>query len=200
MMRLLITAFEPFGGEAVNAAQKAVSILPEKIGHWQVEKLVVPTVFSTAGDTAVGVIERMRPDAVLCVGQAAGRSAVTPERIAVNCMDARIPDNAGSRPEELPVAADGPAAYFSTIPVKRLAEAIRAAGLPAEVSNTAGLFVCNALYYRVLHFAAQHRPQLRACFLHVPALPEQTAQEKPSLTAKESARALEAAILAIPTP
>ena len=199
-MRLLITAFEPFGGEAVNAAEKAVSALPEQIGSWQMIKRIVPTAFFAAGDAVITAIEQTQPDVVLCIGQAAGRRAVTPERLAVNCMDARIPDNTGFQPEERPIVPDGPAAYFSTLPVKKLAEAICAADLPGEVSNSAGLFVCNALYYHVLHFAAQCRPQLRACFLHVPAMPEQMAEGQPSLTAEESARALKAAILAIPTP
>ena len=122
---------------------------------------------------------------------------MTPERVAINCMDARIADNAGMQPEEQPVVPGGPAAYFSTLPVKCLANAIRAAGIPAAVSNTAGTFVCNALYYRVLHFAAQWQPRLRACFLHVPATPEQAGEGMPSMPTAEAARALEAAIVAI---
>ena len=196
-MRLLITAFEPFGGETVYAAREAVLALPEKIGVWDVEKLEVPTVFSAAGDTVVQALEQLRPDAVLCVGQAAGRAAVTPERVAINCMDARMADNAGDCPEEEPVVAGGPAAYFSTIPVKRLVGAVQAAGIPAAVSNTAGTFVCNALYYCVLHFAAQRQPRLRACFLHIPATPEQAGEGMPSMPTAEAACALEAVILAI---
>ena len=123
---------------------------------------------------------------------------MTPERVAINCMDARIADNTGFQPDEQPVIAGAPAAYFSTLPVKALTAAIREAGIPSEVSNSAGTFVCNALYYRVLHFAAQEQPRLGACFLHVPAMPEQVADGAPCMTTEQTVRAIEASILAIP--
>ena len=197
-MKILLTAFDPFGGERVNAAMTAVAALPEQVGDWQVHKQIVPTVFAAAGDVVTAALAKLRQDAVFCIGQAAGRGAVTPERVAINCMDARIADNTGFQPDEQPVIAGAPAAYFSTLPVKALTAAIREAGIPSEVSNSAGTFVCNALYYRVLHFAAQEQPRLGACFLHVPAMPEQVADGAPCMTTEQTVRAIEAAILAIP--
>ena len=147
-MKILLTGFEPFGGEPVNPAWEAVQRVRAPEGA-ELLRLQVPTVFARAGDLVCAAMERERPDLVLCVGQAAGRAALTPERVAINIMDASIPDNAGAQPREEPVVPGGPAAYFTTLPVKRIAAAIQAAGVPAAVSNSAGTFVCNALLYRV---------------------------------------------------
>ena len=198
-MKILLTAFDPFGGEPVNPAWEAVQRLREPAGA-ELRRLQVPTVFGESGDLVCAVMERERPDLVLCVGQAAGRPAITPERVAINLMDASIPDNVGAQPAEQAVIPGGPAAYFSSLPVKALAEAIRGAGVPAAVSNSAGTFVCNQLLYRVLD-AIEHRyPGMRGGFVHVPCLPEQAlrlGKEKtiPSLELEEIVKGLEAALV-----
>ena len=201
MKKILLTAFEPFGGEPVNPAWEAVQRVRAPEGT-ELVRLQVPTVFARAGDLVCAAMERERPDLVLCVGQAAGRAALTPERVAINVADASIPDNAGAQPQEEPIVPGGPAAYFATLPVKRVAAAIRAAGVPAAVSNSAGTFVCNALLYRVLHEAERRTPDLRAGFLHVPCLPEQAERmredrEIPSLPLEQIVIGLEAALAAL---
>ncbi len=192
MKCLLITGFDPFGGASINPAWEAVRILPETIGDYTLYKLEIPTVFGEAAQRVLAEAEKIAPDAILCIGQAGGRSGVTPERIAVNIRDARIPDNAGNQPEGERIAEDGPAAYFSTVPVKAMAEAIRRAGLPGTVSNSAGAFVCNDTLYSLLH--QYHGTRVKVGFLHVPYLPE---QGSPSLPLEETAKALEAAITAL---
>lgn len=194
-MKLLLTAFDPFGGASVNPALEAVKRVGDIPGV-EVKILEVPTVFGASVAAVTAAVEEFRPDAVLCVGQAGGREGLTPERVAINVDDARIPDNAGNQPIDTPVVPGGPAAYFSTLPIKAMAAAIRAAGLPASVSNTAGTFVCNHLMYGVLHELARRHPTVRGGFLHVPFLPEQTVSG-PSLPAEDIARGLEAAIAAI---
>lgn len=174
-MNILVTAFDPFGGECINPAQQAVERLAVQIGDHSISKLVVPTVFGKASEVVIEAMDRLQPDAVICVGQAGGRRSVTPERVAINMMDASIPDNVGRQPMDEPIVPDGPAAYFSTLPIKNMVQAIRDAGLPADVSNSAGTFVCNSLLYSVLHHAAVHVPEIRAAFIHVPYIPEQTA-------------------------
>lgn len=187
--RLLITGFDPFGGERINPAWEAVKRLPDRIGDYVLCKLEIPTVFGLAGKTVLREAARIQPDAVLCIGQAGGRGAVTPERIGVNIRDARIKDNAGNQPRGEFVATDGPAAYFATVPVMEMEDAIRAAGLPAAVSNSAGAFVCNDVLYTLLHHYAQ--TDVKVGFIHVPYLPE---QGNPSLPLEDTVKALEAAI------
>lgn len=199
-MKLLITAFEPFGGETVNPAQLAVASLPARVGTVELIRLTLPVEFDRSLALAAQAIARERPDAVLCVGQAGGRDALTPERVAINCDDARIPDNAGAQPVDCPVAADGPAAYFATLPVKAMTAAIRAAGAPARLSNTAGTYVCNHLMYGVLHLLARQYPGVRGGFLHLPYTKEQAAaqpQPTPGLPLEVMVRGLEAAVAAI---
>lgn len=197
-MKLLLTAFDPFGGAAINPALEAVKGVPEKIGNVEVIKLTVPTVFHKSVDLTVQAIDTHRPDAVLCIGQAGGRYELTPERVAINLDDARIPDNAGSQPIDVPICPNGPAAYFSTLPIKAMASAIREAGLPASVSNTAGTFVCNHLMYGVLHHLAVHQPGTKAGFLHVPFAPCQvTGRPAPSMSIPDITRGIEAAVRAI---
>lgn len=197
-MKLLLTAFDPFGGESVNPALEAIRLVPDEVAGWEIAKLEVPTVFGASIDTVAQAIRRETPDAVLCIGQAGGRCDLTPERVAINIDDARIADNAGNQPIDEPIAKDGPAAYFATLPVKAMAAAIREAGLPASVSNTAGTFVCNHLMYGVLHLLAQEYPGVRGGFMHVPFAPEQvTSRPAPSLSVRDIARGIEAAIGAI---
>ena len=149
--KLLITGFDPFGGESINPSWEAVKALPETIGTWQLTKLEVPTVFGKAGETVLAAAEKLHPDAVLCVGQAGGRAAITPELVAINLRYGRIADNAGCAPMDEPVWPDGPAAYFSTLSPEIMRDAILAAGIDATVSNSAGAFVCNDTLYSLLH-------------------------------------------------
>ena len=195
MKQLLITGFDPFGGETVNPSWEAVSRLPEVIGDYQLTKLQIPTVFRTAAEIVLAAAADAVPDVILCVGQAGGRDAVTPERIAINCMDAKRPDNAGNQPAETPVLPGGPDGIFSTVPVRAMAEAIIAAGLPGRVSNTAGTFVCNDTLYRLLHHWAG--TGTRVGFIHVPYLPEQAPDGAPSMSLAEILAALTAAIRAL---
>lgn len=193
--KLLITGFDPFDGESINPSWEAVKGLPEIIGSWKLTKLQVPTVFGKAGETVLAAAKELRPDVVLCVGQAGGRAAVTPELVAINLRYGRIADNAGVSPMDEPVVPDGPAAYFSTLPVRAMAQAITDAGLPGQVSYTAGAFVCNDLLYTVLHHFAG--TAVRAAFVHVPFLPQQAAEGVPSMTLEEIEKALQIAILAM---
>lgn len=200
-MKILVTAFDPFGGESVNPAQEAVRALPATIAGAQIVTAEVPTVFGAAIERAVEAIEQHRPDAVLCVGQAGGRFEVTPERVAINIDDARIPDNAGQQPIDEPIVADAAPAYFATLPVKAMVQAIREAGLPSSLSNTAGTFVCNHIMYGVLHHLATACPDVRGGFIHVPFIPEQvvTKPSTPAMSLADITRALGAAIGAIAT-
>lgn len=193
--KLLITGFDPFGGESINPSWEAVNGLPETVGEWKLSKLQVPTVFGKAGETVLAAAETLRPDAVLCVGQAGGRAAVTPELVAINLRYGRIADNAGVSPMDEPVVPDGPAAYFSTLPVRAMAQAVTEVGLPGQVSYSAGAFVCNDLLYTVLHRYAG--TPVRAAFVHVPFLPQQAKEGVPSLTLEEIQKALQAIILAM---
>lgn len=198
MKHLLITGFDPFAGAAVNPSWEAVARLPDTVGPYRLTKLQLPTVFGLASDTVLAAAEALRPDVILCVGVAAGRDAVTPERIAVNIRDARIRatrDNAGHLAQGEPCAANGPAAYFSTVPVEDLVAAIRSAGLRSAVSNTAGTFVCNDTLYRLLHHYAG--TATRVGFLHVPCLPQQAKEGGPSMPLEEIIAALTTAIGAL---
>ncbi|MBQ4264503.1 MAG: pyroglutamyl-peptidase I [Clostridia bacterium] len=197
-MKLLLTAFDPFGGSSVNPALEAVKLVSDRVGPAQIIKLEVPTVFGQSIAVVSAAIEAERPDAVLCIGQAGGRIGLTPERVAINISDASIPDNAGNQPIDIPVFENGPAAYFSTLPVKSMVKSIRDAGLPAALSNTAGTFVCNHLMYGVLHTLAVSYPGVRGGFMHVPFAHSQVLDRTmPSMSCPDIARGIEAAIAAI---
>ena len=189
MARLLITGFDPFGGAQINPAWEAVKKLPDRVGDFELHKLEIPTVFGTAAEKVLEMEKEFQPDVILCVGQAGGRAAVTPERIAVNIRDAKIPDNAGNVPVGEVVDPNGPAAIFATVPVMKMAEAICAADLPGAVSNSAGAFVCNDTLYLLLRY--YEGTEVKVGFIHVPYLPE---QGTPSLPLEDTARALLAAI------
>lgn len=193
MKKLLITGFAPFGGEKINPSWLAVQALPAQIGGLALYKLCLPTVFGQAAEILLAKASEIQPDWILSVGQAGGRDAVTPERIAVNIRDARIPDNAGNQPRGQFVAPDGPAAYFSTLPVEAMAQAIRDKHIPATVSNSAGAFVCNDVMYSALH--AYAGSCVRSGFIHVPYLPE---QGSPNLPLEAITAALIAAVEALP--
>ena len=192
MKKLLITGFDPFGGETINPAWEAVKRLPDSIGSYMLCKLEIPTVFGQASQKVLALSEEYHPDVVLCIGQAGGRSAVTPERIAVNIRDGKIADNAGFQPNGEPVVANGPAAYFTTVPVNEMVSAISAVGVPSVASNSAGAFVCNDTLYALLHQYAGTATKVG--FIHVPYLPE---QGSPNLPLTDIVRALEAAISAL---
>jgi pyroglutamyl-peptidase len=200
-MKILVSAFDPFGGDKVNPALEAVKLLPEEIDGNTVKKLEVPTVFVKSIDKLQAAIEAEKPDAVLCVGQAGGRFDVTPERVAINCDDARIPDNEGNQPVGA-IYGDGPAAYFATLPIKAMVRRIRGAGLPASVSNTAGTFVCNHLMYGLLYHL-DHRFKgrgIRGGFVHVPFIPEQVVDRPapaPYMSTADIVKALTEAIRAL---
>ena len=144
-MKILITAFEPFGGETINPALEAVSRLPERIGDAGIVTLRLPVVFGESAEALREAVRRERPEAVICVGQAGGRAGISIERVAINVEDARIPDNAGDQPRDRTIVPDGPAAYFSTLPIREMEKAVRDAGIPAAVSNSAGTYVCNSI-------------------------------------------------------
>ncbi|MBR5114459.1 MAG: pyroglutamyl-peptidase I [Oscillospiraceae bacterium] len=198
-MKILLTAFEPFGGEKVNPAQEALKDVPDVVAGAGIVKLTVPTVFGKSVETVYGAMKREKPDAVLCIGQAAGRTGLTVERVAINLEDAAIADNEGRKPVDSPVFAEGPAAYFTTLPAKAMVEKIKGAGVPASVSCTAGTFVCNHLLYGVLHHIAREFPGMRGGFIHVPYLHEQVLDKPgaPSLSREDIAKGIEAAVEAI---
>ena len=189
MKKLLITGFDPFGGETVNPSWEAVKLLPDQIGEYELIKLQIPTIFGTAPKNVLEKAAEICPDVIISVGQAGGRSAVTPERIGINVRDARIADNAGIIPKDEIIAAGGPDGYFSTLPIKAMIAAITEAGLPASVSNTAGTFVCNDVLYTLLHHYRD--THVRCGFIHVPYLPQ---QGEPNLSLEQTVQALTAAI------
>lgn len=199
-MKLLLTAFDPFGGDAINPALEAVKLVADKIGRFDIVKLEVPTVFRKSIDTVAKAIEEEKPDVVLCIGQAGGRFEITPERVAINVDDARIKDNEGNQPIDIKIFEDGENAYFTTLPIKAMVEAIREADLPAAVSNTAGTFVCNHLMYGVLYTLAKKYHHIKGGFTHVPFIPAQVARRTPVapyMALEDIKRGLEAAIAAI---
>ncbi len=196
MKKLLLTAFEPFGGEAVNSSLLTLTALPDAIGDFRLVKMVVPVIFGFAGKTVIDAALRFEPDVILCLGQADGRKDVTPEKIGINLRNTRIPDNAGLEPVNESIVADGPDGIFTELPVWDIAEAIRGAGVPASVSYSAGTFVCNDLFYSLLErFSGTG---IRVGFIHLPLTPEQSAgrpePQPPALTVEQMAKAVEAAI------
>lgn len=199
-MKLLLTAFDPFGGEPINPALEAVKLVADKVGDVDIVKVEVPTVFGKSIATVAAAIEEEMPDAVLCIGQAGGRYDLTPERVAINLDDARIKDNEGNQPIDVAIFEDGAPAYFSTLPIKAMVAKIREAGVPASVSNTAGTFVCNHLMYGVLYTLAKKYPGVRGGFMHVPFVTSQVVKRPapaPSLAVEQIVKGIEAAIAAI---
>lgn len=199
-MKILVTAFDPFGGESINPALEAVKLMKDKIDGAEIVKLEIPTVFRKSIDKVAEAIVKENPDVVLSIGQAGGRFEVTPERVGINVDDARIPDNEGNQPIDVPIYEDGAPAYFTTLPVKAMVEAIREAGLPSSLSNSAGTFVCNHIMYGVLYQIEKMGKNIRAGFIHVPFIPEQVARRPapaPCMSMVDIAKALEAAVSAI---
>ena len=199
-MKLLLTAFDPFDGEPINPALEAVKLVADIVGDVDIVKLEVPTVFGKSIAAVAAAIEKEKPDAVLCIGQAGGRYELTPERVAINLDDAVIEDNEGNQPVDAAIFEDGAPAYFSTLPIKAMAAKIREAGVPASVSNTAGTFVCNHLMYGVLYTLEKKYPGVRGGFMHVPFVTSQVVNRSapaPSLALEQIVKGIEAAIAAI---
>jgi len=194
---ILLTGFEPFDGEAENPSWEAVRPLDgERIDGCRVVARLMPCVFGEAIDKLEGEIAALDPQIVICVGQAGGRAEISIERVAINLNDARIPDNAGAQPIDRPIAPEGPAAYFASLPVKAIVRELHAAGIPAGPSHTAGTFVCNHIFYGAAHLRAKGRLQFRAGFIHVPYSPAQAVNHPgmPSLAVPIITKALRIAI------
>ena len=190
--KLLITGFDPFDGASINPSWEAVKLLPEQIGDWRLTKLEIPTVFGLAAQTVLDAANDLQPDAILCVGQAGGRDAVTPETYGVNLRHARIADNAGNKPLAAPIVQGAPASYPATVPVHDMVRAVRKLGIPCKASYSAGRFVCNDVLYTLLHH--YHGTNTKVGFVHIPYLPEQAKEGTPSLMLESAADALYAAI------
>ena len=186
MKKILVTGFDAFGDEKINPALVAVLQLPNVINNVFIVKKEIPTVFDKSIEVLYSTLREEQPDAVICVGQAGGRSTISMERVAINQDDAQIPDNEGAQPIDRAVIVDGPAAYFSTLPIKAMVRDVKASKIPASISNSAGTFVCNHLMYGALHYAAQNQPTLKAGFIHIPYLPIQVIN-KPSMPSMSEA-------------
>jgi len=176
-MQALVTGFEPFGGDRINPSLEALARLPQRLGGLAVATRALPVVYGRALPALREALAAVRPDIVLCTGLAGGRAELSLERVAINIDDARIPDNDGNQPIDRPVVSGAPAAYFATLPIKAAVAALREAGLPAAVSNSAGTFLCNHLFYGLMHEAATGPRRFRGGFLHLPCLPSQAVQQ-----------------------
>src|SRR4030095_2483452 len=192
-MKALITGFDAFGGDKINPSALAVRQLKRKLGGVAIHTAVLPTSYARSAIALRGAIHEARPDIVLCVGQAGGRAELCLERVAINVQDARIKDNDGKQPIDRAVVRDGPAAHFATLPIKACVAEMRKAGLPAAISNTAGTFVCNHIFYALMDIAAGHPIPMRGGFLHIPYAPEQAARlgAAPSMAIEDIARGIE---------
>ena len=169
--KLLITGFDPFGGESVNPSWEAVNLIPDTINGFEIIKMQITTVFGKAANAVIDAAEELVPDVIICTGQAGGRTAITPEVIGINLREARIADNEGNMPKNEPVIPDAPAAYFATLPVREMVAAINEAHIPASLSYSAGAFVCNDVLYTLLH--RFDGTETKVGFIHVPYIPEQ---------------------------
>lgn len=193
--QILITGFDPFGGESINPSWEAVKGLEDEIGDYRLVKMEIPTVFKKAAEKIIRCAEEIKPDVILMIGQAGGRRGVTPEVIGINLREARISDNEGNAPQNEPIVENAPAAYFATVPVRRMVQAISSLGIPSALSYSAGAFVCNDVLYSVLHHFRDTK--IKAGFIHVPFLPEQAKENAPALPLHEIVRALTAAVSAL---
>lgn len=177
-MKVLVTGFDPFGGEKVNPAWEAVKTLLDNIDGVEVVKVQIPTVFKKSAQKLFQSIDEIKPDAVICVGQAGGRYNLNVERVAINIDDGRIPDNEGYQPIDVKIFEDGESAYFSTLPIKAMVEEAKKAGVPSSVSNTAGTYVCNHIMYSLLYYISKNHLNIKGGFIHVPYIAEQVIDKK----------------------
>lgn len=198
-MKILVTGFDPFGGEPINPALEAVKGLADTINGAEIIKLEIPTVFGKSAEVVKAAMEKHHPDVVLNIGQAGGRFAISPERVAINIDDARIPDNEGNQPVDIAIQEDGAPAYFTQLPIKAMVTQMKAAGIPANVSNTAGTFVCNHIMYQVQYLIEKEYPAVKGGFIHVPYIPEQVIEKagQPFMSLTDMTKGLTAAIEAI---
>jgi pyroglutamyl-peptidase len=197
MRNMLVTGFGPFGGEPINPALEAIKLLDGRvIGGCRIVTRELPVTRFESIDALVKYIWDTDPALVLAVGQAGGRLEITPERVAINVDDYRIPDNGGFQPIDEPIVAGAPVAYWSTLPIKAMVVAMREAGIPASVSNSAGTFVCNHLFYGLMHQLAKTGGKMRGGFVHIPYLPEQAARigAQPSMAVETIVKGLEVAL------
>ena len=190
MKKLVIFAFEPFGGETINPSLEILRLLPDAIGEYRIIKMSLPVVFGEAADLAIDLVESEGADAVICLGQAGGRECISPELVAINLRNADIPDNKGNLPKDTPILEGGREAYFSTLPVRKMTEAICSEGIASKLSYSAGAYVCNDLYYSLLH--SFYQSGVGVCFIHVPYSKEQG--REPSMELCDMTRAIVAAI------
>lgn len=191
---VLVTGFEPFDGAKINASWAAVEALDSARLPVRLERACLPCVFGRSREVLERLLDTLQPQLVICLGQADGRASISVERVAINIDDARIADNEGAQPIDVPIVASGPAAYWTRLPIKAIVASLRAEGLPAEVSQTAGTFVCNHVFYGLMR-ALDERSGVRGGFIHVPVLPEQSrGGALPSLGLAEQALGLEIAI------
>lgn len=201
-MKVLITGFQPFGGESINPAYEAVKLLPQQIDGASIVKREIPVVFNEGAEVVRKAIQKENPDIVICVGQAGGRSGITLEFVGINYADARIPDNNGGQPVDQTIQPDGENAYFTSLPVKAMVSSLKQAGIPASISYSAGTYVCNDVMYQLLYFLhtefAGRMPAMRGGFIHVPFADEQVVNKPntPSLPLGTIARGLELCIRA----
>lgn len=195
-MRVLVTGFDAFGGESINPAYEAVRSLKDHISGAEIIKKEIPTIFNKSIEILEKLIMDQKPNIIICIGQAGGRSDISLERVAINIDDARIKDNKGNQPMDSMIFEDGENAYFSSLPIKRMAKKIREAGIPASISNTAGTFVCNHIMYGLLYFINNKYPNIKGGFIHVPYIPEQVVSKGnlPSMSLDNIREGLELAI------
>ncbi|MGL4970822.1 pyroglutamyl-peptidase I [Cetobacterium sp.] len=198
-MKVLITGFDPFGGESINPAWEAVNAMQDVIDGIELVKLQIPTVFKKSAEKLFAGIEEHKPDIVMCIGQAGGRYDISVERVAINMDDGRIPDNEGYQPIDTAVYEDGENAYFATLPIKGIVEEIKAAHIPASVSNTAGTYVCNHIMYSLLYYISKNNLNIKGGFIHVPYITQQVVDKKnmPYMEVATITKALESAVKAL---
>lgn len=198
-MKILMTGFDPFGGESINPAFEAVKKMPEKIKGVQIIKKEIPTVFQKSIQVLEEAINTYEPDWVICVGQAGGRDKISVEKVAINYDQARIADNEGNQPLNSPIVPGAPTAYFSSLPVQAIAKNWQDHKIPGEISYTAGTFVCNHIFYGLMNLISKNHPNIRGGFIHVPFLPEQTLDKKnmPHMSLEMMTKALELAVESI---
>lgn len=198
-MKILVTGFDPFGDDIINPAIEAVKRLPDTIDGVKIVKLEIPTVFNKSAEVVREAIEKEQPNYVLNIGQAGGRYEMTPERVAINLDDARIPDNDGQQPVDVQIQEDGAPAYFSQLPVKAMVDYMKEENIPASVSNTAGTFVCNHIMYQTIYLTMTEYPEVKAGFMHIPFLPEQvvTRPNTPSMALDDIVKGITASLKAI---
>lgn len=199
MKKILITGFDPFGGEKVNPALEAVKKISDNVAGAEVIKVEIPTVFGKSIKKLEEAIEANKPDVVICVGQAGGRFDITPERVAINLSDARIKDNDGNSPVDEKIFEDGDTAYFTNLPVKAMVKEMKDNGIPGSLSTTAGTYVCNHLMYGVLYLIDKKYPTMKGGFIHVPFIPSQVLDKKntPAMNLDDITRGLECCIKAV---